>query len=174
MPDPGERSEAYLRAILLSLNCSIFPDGNPTAPPTWTGPPQEIITTSDLLYASLLMSLLAAFVAMLSKQWLNRYLRHAGGSMIERLRRPPAQIQQSREVAVPIVHRASSHRAPVQIALFSSPAACYDTCYQSTPLSHASSPSLLSSASPFTLRVSIPNASVDSSSKSQRQWDNHY
>ena len=30
------------------------------------------------------MSLLAAFVAMLGKQWLNRYLRRAGGSMIER------------------------------------------------------------------------------------------
>jgi len=34
------------------------------------------------MYASLLMSLLAAFVAMLGKQWLNRYLRHAGGSVI--------------------------------------------------------------------------------------------
>ena len=30
------------------------------------------------------MSLLAAFVAMLGKQWLNRYLRHAGGSTVER------------------------------------------------------------------------------------------
>ena len=30
------------------------------------------------------MSLLAAFVAMLGKQWLNRYLRHTGGSMVER------------------------------------------------------------------------------------------
>ena len=30
------------------------------------------------------MSLLAAFVAMLGKQWLNRYLRHTGGSVIER------------------------------------------------------------------------------------------
>ena len=30
------------------------------------------------------MLLLAAFVAMLGKQWLNRYLRHTGGSMIER------------------------------------------------------------------------------------------
>ena len=28
--------------------------------------------------------MLAAFVAMLGKQWLNRYLRHTGGSMIER------------------------------------------------------------------------------------------
>ena len=44
----------------------------------------EIVTSSNLLYASLLMSLLAAFVAMLGKQWLNRYLRHTGGSMIER------------------------------------------------------------------------------------------
>ena len=40
--------------------------------------------TSNLLYASLLMSLLAAFIAMLGKQWLNRYLRHTGGSMVER------------------------------------------------------------------------------------------
>ena len=47
-------------------------------------PPAEIVITSNLLYASLLMSLLAAFVAMLGKQWLNRYLRHTGGSMIER------------------------------------------------------------------------------------------
>jgi hypothetical protein len=30
------------------------------------------------------MSLLAAFIAMLGKQWLNRYLRHTGGSMVER------------------------------------------------------------------------------------------
>jgi len=36
------------------------------------------------MYASLLISLLAAFVAMLGKQWLNRYLRHAGGSTVER------------------------------------------------------------------------------------------
>ena len=36
------------------------------------------------MYASLLTSLLAAFVAMLGKQWLNRYLRNSGGSMIER------------------------------------------------------------------------------------------
>ena len=36
------------------------------------------------MYASLLMSLLAAFIAMLGKQWLNRYLRNSGGSVIER------------------------------------------------------------------------------------------
>jgi len=83
-PDSGERSEAYLRAILLTLNRSVVPDEDPIAPPEWNDPPTEIITTSDLLYASLLMSLLAAFVAMLGKQWLSRYLRHTGGSMAER------------------------------------------------------------------------------------------
>jgi hypothetical protein len=83
-PDSSERSEAYLRAILLSLNRSIVPSEVPAPPPVWNGPPAEIVTTSNLLYASLLMSLLAAFVAMLGKQWLSRYLRHAGGSMIER------------------------------------------------------------------------------------------
>ena len=36
------------------------------------------------MYTSLLISLLAAFVAMLGRQWLIRYLRHAGGSTIER------------------------------------------------------------------------------------------
>ena len=36
------------------------------------------------MYASLLISLLAAFIAMLGKQWLNRYLKNSGGSMIER------------------------------------------------------------------------------------------
>ena len=42
------------------------------------------MTATCLMYASLLISLLAAFIAMLGKQWLNRYLRHSGGSMIER------------------------------------------------------------------------------------------
>ena len=83
-PDSGERSEAYLRAILLTLNPSIVPNEGPTAPPAWNGPGTEIVASSDFLYASLLMSLLAAFVAMLGKQWLNRYLRHTGRSTIER------------------------------------------------------------------------------------------
>ena len=83
-PDSSERSEAYLRAILLSLNRSTAPDEDPIGPPVWSGPPTGIVATSNLLYASLVMSLLSAFVAMLGKQWLNRYLRHAGGSVIER------------------------------------------------------------------------------------------
>jgi hypothetical protein len=83
-PGSSERTEAYLRAILLTLNRSIVPGEDPAAPPVWSGPPAEIVATSNLIYASLLMSLLAAFVAILGKQWLNRYLRHSGRSMIER------------------------------------------------------------------------------------------
>ena len=83
-PDPNDQSAALLRAILLTLNQSAIPNEPPAIPPVQDHPPSEIVTATALLYASLLISLLAAFVAMLGKQWLNRYLRHSGGSMIER------------------------------------------------------------------------------------------
>ena len=85
-PHPNDHSAALLRAILLTLNQSAIPNEVPIVPPVQGDPPNEIITVTGLMYASLLISLLAAFIAMLSKQWLNRYLRHAGGSMIERCR----------------------------------------------------------------------------------------
>jgi len=75
---------ALLRAILLTLNQSAIPGETPAVPPVQEDPPSEIVTVTGLMYASLLISLLAAFVAMLGKQWLNRYLRNSGGSMIER------------------------------------------------------------------------------------------
>ena len=83
-PDPNQQSAALLRAILLTLNQSAIPGQTPTVPPIQESPATEIVTTTCLMYASLLMSLLAAFIAMLGKQWLNRYLRNSGGSMIER------------------------------------------------------------------------------------------
>jgi hypothetical protein len=83
-PDPNDQSAALLRAILLTLNQSAIPGETPVVPPVQEPPPNEIITATSLLYASLLISLLAAFTAMLGKQWLNRYLRRVGGSMIER------------------------------------------------------------------------------------------
>lgn len=75
---------ALLRAILLTLNHSAIPNETPVVPPVQTDPPSEIVAATGLMYASLLISLLAAFFAMLGKQWLNRYSRNAGGSMIER------------------------------------------------------------------------------------------
>jgi hypothetical protein len=41
--------------------------------PQWTGPPHAMIQVQAMLYASLAASLFAAFLAMLGKQWLNRY-----------------------------------------------------------------------------------------------------
>lgn len=83
-PDPNDITAAYLRAILLTLNHSAIPSELPTPPTAWSGPAQEIVLVTNLLYASLVITLLAAFVAMLGKQWLNRYLRDAGGSISER------------------------------------------------------------------------------------------
>ena len=85
-PDPNEQSAALLRAILLTLNQSAIPGETPTVPPAQEDPPSEIVTATCLMYASFLISLLAAFVAMLAKQWINRYLRTSRGSMIERCR----------------------------------------------------------------------------------------
>jgi len=61
------------------MNNSLFPDADPSTI-TWAGPPPETVTVQCLLYASLAMSLFAAFLAMLGKQWVNRYLRNHGGS----------------------------------------------------------------------------------------------
>ena len=41
--------------------------------PSWNGPDPTIVHVEAILYASLAASLLAAFVAMLGKQWLSRY-----------------------------------------------------------------------------------------------------
>ena len=83
-PDPSDQTTALLRAILLTLNHSAIPNETPTIPAKQQNPPNEIVLVNCLLFASLLMSLLAAFAATLGKQWLNRYSRHAGGSMVER------------------------------------------------------------------------------------------
>jgi hypothetical protein len=82
-PDPNEQSAALLRAILLTLGNSAIPNENLATPLAGGNPPGEVVTTG-LMYASLLISLLAAFVAMLGKQWLGSYLRNEGGSVVER------------------------------------------------------------------------------------------
>jgi len=76
---------AYMRILIHAMNNSLFPDADPTSA-TWTGPPPEIVTVQSLLYASLATSLFAAFLAMLGKQWVNRYLRNRGGSVADKSR----------------------------------------------------------------------------------------
>jgi len=76
---------AYLRILIHTMNNSLFPDADPNST-TWTGPPPEIVTVQSLLYASLATSLFAAFLAMLGKQWVNRYLRNRGDSAADKSR----------------------------------------------------------------------------------------
>ena len=55
------------------------------AVPQWSGPPRTIVQVQAILYASLAASLLSAFLAMLGKQWLNRYASvDVRGTAIER------------------------------------------------------------------------------------------
>ena len=68
-----------MRILIHTMNNSLFPDADPSAI-IWTGPPPETVTVQCLLYASLATSLFAAFLAMLGKQWVNRYLRNHGSS----------------------------------------------------------------------------------------------
>ena len=67
------------------MNSSLFPDVDPESA-TWTGPPPGIVASQSLLYASLTTSLIAAILAMLGKQWVNRYLRNRGGSAVDKSR----------------------------------------------------------------------------------------
>ena len=84
-PDPNETTAAYMRILIHTMNNSLFPDADPNST-TWTGPPPEIVTVQSLLYASLVTSLFAAFLAMLGKQWVNRFLRNHGGSAADKSR----------------------------------------------------------------------------------------
>ena len=51
--------------------------------PTWSGPDPSVVRVQSILFSSLSSALLAAFIAMLGKQWLNL---HVDGSFIDRNR----------------------------------------------------------------------------------------
>ena len=66
------------------MDNTTFGDNAP-AVPQWSGPPHTIIQVQAILYASLASSLFSAFLAMLGKQWLNKYASiDMRGSAIER------------------------------------------------------------------------------------------
>ncbi|KAF9642485.1 hypothetical protein BDM02DRAFT_2091673 [Thelephora ganbajun] len=76
---------AYMRILIHTMNNSLFPDADPNSI-AWTGPPANIVTVQSLLYASLMASLFAAFLAMLGKQRVSRYLLNQGGSAVDKSR----------------------------------------------------------------------------------------
>ena len=83
-PDPNEESAALLRVLIHKIDNTTFGNSPPTLP-QWTGPPPVIVQVQAILFASLTASLFSAFLAMLGKQWLNRYAStDLRGSAIER------------------------------------------------------------------------------------------
>ena len=70
--DPNEEAVALLRVLIYKIDNTTF-GGDVPALPQWTSPPRMVIQVQCILYASLAASLLSAFLAMLGKQWLNRY-----------------------------------------------------------------------------------------------------
>ena len=70
--DPNQETAALLRVLIYKMDNTTFGNNVPVLP-QWTGPPRAIIQVQAILYASLAASLFSAFLAMLGKQWLNRY-----------------------------------------------------------------------------------------------------
>ena len=83
-PDMGEETASLLRVLIHKIDNGTF-GGDVPMVPQWSGPPHTIIQVQAILYASLATSLFSAFLAMLGKQWLNRYASiDMRGSAIER------------------------------------------------------------------------------------------
>ena len=70
-PDRGEETAELLRIPIQAVK---DPTSNGIPPfPQWTGPPSTIVQDQNILCSSLATTLFSAFLAMLDKQWLNRY-----------------------------------------------------------------------------------------------------
>ena len=82
--DPNEETAALLRVLIHKIDNTTFGNDIPTIP-QWSGPPHTIVQVQAILYTSLATSLFSAFLAMLGKQWLNKYASiDMRGSAIER------------------------------------------------------------------------------------------
>jgi hypothetical protein len=82
--DPNDVTAALLHVLLYKIDNTTFGNDVPTLP-QWSGPPSTIVHVQAILLASLAASLFSAFLAMLGKQWLNRYAStDMRGSAIER------------------------------------------------------------------------------------------
>ena len=76
-----------LLKIIASTSLGNTPTGSAANFPQWGGPDPTVVHVQAILYSSLAASLLSAFVAMLGKQWLNRYAQmEMRGSVIDRSR----------------------------------------------------------------------------------------
>ena len=77
-----------LKIIAINITSGQAPNSSVAAFPQWSGPNHTAVHIQSVLYSSLATSLFAAFIAMLGKQWLDRYARvKTRGSAIDRSRR---------------------------------------------------------------------------------------
>ena len=71
-PNSGDETAALLRVLIHKIDNTAFGNEVPTIPQR-AGPPPSMVDVQAILFVSLSTSLLSAFLAMLGKQWLNRY-----------------------------------------------------------------------------------------------------
>ena len=76
-----------LLEMLLNATTGNVPANSATPLPRWSGPDPVIVQVRCIFYATLCATLLASFLAMLGKQWLNRYRQsETRGSAADRSR----------------------------------------------------------------------------------------
>ena len=85
-PDYEEMNNRLLE-MLLNATTGTLPADPVASVPRWSGPKPVIVQVQCILYATLSATLLASFLAMLGKQWLNRYRQsETRGSAVDRSR----------------------------------------------------------------------------------------
>ena len=87
-PNASDMTNALLKILVNKIDNTTFP-AQEAALPVWTGPGSTIIWIQTLAYTSLSSSLLAAFGAVLGKQWLGHFKtsRFGRGALHERCQR---------------------------------------------------------------------------------------
>ncbi|KAG2151279.1 uncharacterized protein EDB93DRAFT_310138, partial [Suillus bovinus] len=79
-PDPSDTTNALLKQLVqIGLGNLTAADSTPADPPSPWSPSAAAVRIQMIAYASLSMSLLAAFGAVLGKQWLGYYRSHKYG-----------------------------------------------------------------------------------------------
>ena len=82
-----EQMNNKLLEMLLNATTGSLPADSATSVPRWSGPDPVIVQVQCILYAALSAALLASFLAMIGKQWLNRYGQNeTHGSIADRSR----------------------------------------------------------------------------------------
>ena len=76
-----------LLEMLLNATTGSLPAGSAASVPRWSGPDPAVVQVQCIFYTTLCTTLLASFLAMLGKQWLNRYRQNeTRGSTADRSR----------------------------------------------------------------------------------------